>query len=69
MRQVLYKSKSKAELRAEGEKALKKFLKSGGTVEIVKAKRAPKQKMRAKSSKGFQGSTAPSGVTSSNFWR
>jgi hypothetical protein len=69
MSQVLYKSKSKAELRAEGEKALKKFLKSGGTVEIVKAKRAPKQKMRAKNSKGFQGSTAPAGVTSSNFWR
>ena len=69
MNQVLYKSKSKAELRVEGEKALKKFLKSGGAVEVIKAKRAPKQKMRAKNSKGFQGSTAPCGVTSSNFWR
>jgi len=67
MKQVLYKSK--AEMRVEGEQALAKFLKSGGTVEIVKAKRAPKQKMRAKNSKGFLGSTAPSGVTSSNFWR
>jgi hypothetical protein len=67
MSQVLYKSKS--QIQAEGEKALKKFLKSGGTVEVIKAKRAPKQLMRAKSSKGFQGSTAPAGVTSSNFWR
>jgi hypothetical protein len=67
MSQVLYKSK--AEMRVEGEKALKKFLKSGGVVQVVKAKRAPKQKMRAKNSKGFLGSTAPSGVTSTNFWR
>jgi hypothetical protein len=67
MSQVLYKSK--AEMRVEGEKALKKFLNSGGVVEVVKAKRAPKQKMRAKSSKGFLCSTAPSGVTSTNFWR
>lgn len=48
---VIYKSKS--ELRAESEKALKKFLKQGGTIEIVKSRKAPTSKMRTKSSRGF----------------
>ena len=48
---VIYKSKS--ELRAESEKALKKFLKQGGSIEIVKSRKAPKSKMRTKSSRGF----------------
>ena len=48
---VIYKSKS--ELRAESEKALKKFVKQGGTIEIVKSRKAPKSKMRTKSSRGF----------------
>jgi len=65
----LFFYKPKAEMRAEGEKALKKFLKSGGSIEVVKARRAPKQKMLAKTSKGFLGSTAPVGITSSKFWR
>ena len=48
---VVYKSK--AELRAETEKAVKKFLKQGGSIEIVKPRKAPKTKMRSKSSRGF----------------
>lgn len=53
---VVYKSKS--ELRAEGEKALEKFLKSGGTIEVVKARKAPKSKMKAKNSRGFAGGSS-----------
>lgn len=44
---------SKAEARAESEKALKKFLKSGGAIEIVKSRKNPKSKLSAKNSKGF----------------
>lgn len=43
--------KSKAELRAETEKALKKFLKQGGSIEIVKSRKAPKMLMRAKTTR------------------
>ena len=53
---TLYKSKS--QIRAEGEDALAKFLKAGGTIEVVKAKKAPKSKMTCKSSRGFQGGTS-----------
>ena len=40
--------KSKAELRAETEKQVALFLKKGGSVEIVKSRKAPKQTMRCK---------------------
>lgn len=55
---VLYKSKSKSELRAESEKLLKKFLKAGGSIEIVKSRKAPKQKMTCKNSRGFTTGTS-----------
>lgn len=50
---TIYKSKS--QLRTETNDALEKFLKAGGTIrvhpggtiEVVKAKKAPKQKMKA----------------------
>ena len=48
---VIYKSKS--QIRKETEAAVKKFLKTGGSIEVVKARKAPKQKMRVKSSRGF----------------
>lgn len=54
---VLYKTKTKAELRAESEKALKKFLKTGGDVQVIKAKKLPKTKMTTKSSRGFVSGT------------
>jgi len=49
---------TKAEARAEGEKALKAFLKKGGVVQVDEKKRkAPKTKMSGKSSRGFMGGT------------
>ena len=39
--------KSKSQVRAETADAVAKFLRSGGVIEIVKAKKAPKQKMKA----------------------
>ena len=42
---TLYKDKS--QLRAETEDAVQKFLQAGGTIQVVKARKAPKQKMRA----------------------
>jgi hypothetical protein len=45
--------KSKAELRAETEKQVALFLKKGGSVEIVKSRKAPKQTMRCKVSRGL----------------
>jgi len=51
--------KSKTELRAETEKALKKFLNQGGSIEIVKSRKGPKMVMRSKVTK--QASTGTSG--------
>jgi hypothetical protein len=46
--------KSKEQMRQESEKALKKFLKSGGVIQVDTRKRkAPKGVMRSKSSRGF----------------
>jgi len=42
MKQVIHKTKT--ELRAETEKQIKAFLRKGGSIEIVKARKAPKQK-------------------------
>jgi hypothetical protein len=51
--------KSKSELRAETEKQLKAFLRKGGTIEIIKPRKAPKQRMSGKVTKS--GSTGTSG--------
>ena len=40
--------KSKSELRVETEKQLKLFLKKGGSIEVVKSRKAPKQRMSGK---------------------
>jgi hypothetical protein len=45
--------KTKSQLRAETEKQLKSFLRKGGSIEVVKARKAPKQMMRGKVSRGF----------------
>ena len=49
---------SKAEARAEGEKAMQVFLSKGGIVQVNDRKRkAPRTKMSGKSSRGFMGGT------------
>ena len=48
---VIYRSKS--DIRAENEVALKQFLRKGGSIEVVATKKAPKQKMSGKTSRGF----------------
>ena len=39
--------KSKSQVRIETADALAKFLRSGGVIQVVKAKKAPKQKKKA----------------------
>jgi hypothetical protein len=51
--------KSKSELRAETEKQLKMFLKKGGSIEVIKPRKAPKQLMSGKTTR--TGSTGTSG--------
>jgi len=51
--------KSKSELRAETEKQLKAFLRKGGSIEVVKPRKAPKQRMSGKTTR--QASTGTSG--------
>lgn len=53
---VIYKSKS--QVRTETADALEQFLARGGQIEVVKARKAPKAKMSAKSSRGFQSGTS-----------
>ena len=53
---VVYKSK--AQLRVETEKALKKFLKQGGSIEVVKSRKAPTSKMTCKNSRGYIAGTS-----------
>jgi len=49
---------TKSEARAEGEKAMKAFLKKGGVIQVnEKTRKAPKTKMSGKSSRGFMGGT------------
>lgn len=51
-------TQTKAEIRAEGEKALKAFLRKGGVIQVdEKKRRAPKSKMSVKSSRGFVSGT------------
>jgi hypothetical protein len=54
---IMYKSK--AQLRIETENAVKKFLKQGGSIEVVKSRKGPKMVMRSKVTK--QASTGTSG--------
>jgi len=53
---VVYKSK--AQLAKETEKQIKAFLRKGGSIEIVKPRKTPKQKMSCKNSRGFCGGTS-----------
>lgn len=39
--------KSKSQVRTETNDAVEKFLRSGGVIQVIKAKKAPKSKMRA----------------------
>lgn len=51
--------KTKSQLRAEGEAALKAFLKKGGSITEVKpSRRKTTSKMRASSSRGFVSGTS-----------
>lgn len=49
---------SKAEVRAESDKALKAFLRKGGSVTVEKPQRVKRSTMTAKSSKGFVSGTS-----------
>ena len=44
-------------MREETADAVEQFLRAGGSIQVVKAKKAPKQKMRAKASRGGSAST------------
>jgi len=50
--------KSKAEARVETSEAIQQFLARGGSIEIVKSRKAPKQTMKGKSSRGFTSGTS-----------
>ena len=50
--------KTKSQLREEGDAALKKFLKSGGVIEVAKPRKNPKSKMSCKNSRGFTTGTS-----------
>ena len=50
--------KSKSQVRQETADAVEAFLRSGGSIQVVKAKKAPKQKMRSKGTKNSSGSTS-----------
>ena len=54
---TIYKTKS--ELRAETEKQVQLFLKKGGSIEVAKPRKAPKQRMSGKVTRS--GSTGTSG--------
>lgn len=50
--------KSKSQVREETADALQVFLARGGQIEVIKARKAPKQKMRSKGTKNASGSTS-----------
>ena len=50
--------KTKSVVRQETADAVEAFLRSGGSIEVVKPKKAPKQKMRSKGTKNSSGSTS-----------
>lgn len=50
--------KSKSELRAETEKQLKAFLRKGGSIEVIKPRKAPKQRMSGKTTRNASTGTS-----------
>ena len=50
--------KSKSQVRQETNDAVTAFLRAGGVVELVKARKAPKQKMVCRNSRGFTSGTS-----------
>ena len=50
--------KTKSQLRAETADSVEAFLRAGGTIEVVKARKAPKQRMKAKSTRSPAKSTS-----------
>lgn len=50
--------KTKSQVREETADAVAAFLRAGGSIEVVKARRAPKSKMRGKTTKNSSGSTS-----------
>ena len=58
--------KSKSELREETSEALQQFLARGGQVQVVKARKAPKQKMNGKTSRSVSPNNSL-GYRTSNF--
>lgn len=65
--QTIYKTKSQIRQETEAQVAL--FLKRGGQIEVVKARKAPKQKMSAKSTRTASVGTSgfATGYRTSNF--
>ena len=51
--------KTKSQLRAETDAQIQQFLRSGGTIEVVKSRKAPKQRMVCRATK--QASVGTSG--------
>jgi len=58
--------KSKSELREETSEALQQFLARGGQVQVVKARKAPRQKMNGKTSRNVSPNNSL-GYRTSNF--
>jgi len=58
--------KSKSELREETSEALQQFLARGGQVQVVKPRKAPKQKMNGKTSRSVSPNNSL-GYRTSNF--
>lgn len=58
--------KTKSQLRTETADSVEAFLRAGGTIEVVKARKAPKQKMRAKATRS-SGKNASLGFRTSSF--
>ena len=50
--------KSKSVIREETKDAVEQFLRSGGVIQVVKSRKAPKSKMKAKNSRGFNAGTS-----------
>jgi hypothetical protein len=50
--------KSKSVLREETKDAVEAFLRAGGSIEVVKSRKAPKSKMKAKNSRGSNAGTS-----------
>jgi hypothetical protein len=64
---AIYKSKSQVRQETEAQVAL--FLKRGGVVQVVKARKAPKQKMSGKTTRSSSTGTSgfATGYRTSNF--